>query len=130
MRVSALAAESAADVEEAIRLFEAYEKADELPGGWVALGNRVESEINSAGYRLLGDERVDEAIAVFTRNTEAFPESANTWDSLAEAHMIRGDRELAIQHYRRSLELNPGNENAREKLVELGAEAATDGPID
>lgn len=115
------AAASAADVEEAIRLFEAFDRAEELPGGWVALGNRVESEINSAGYRLLGDERVEEAIAVFTRNTEAFPESANTWDSLAEAHMIRGDRELAIRHYRRSLELDPGNHNAREKLAELGA---------
>jgi predicted TPR repeat methyltransferase len=35
--------------------------------------------------------------------------------------MIAGDRDLAIENYRRSMELDPANENAVEKLRELGA---------
>lgn len=33
--------------------------------------------------------------------------------------MTRGDRELAIANYQRSLELNPDNTNAKNKLAEL-----------
>lgn len=120
-------ADSAREVAAAIERFESFPSAEELPGGWVALGNRVEAAVNSAGYRLLRADRLDEAIAVFALNTRAFPEAANAWDSLAEAHMVRGDRELAIEHYRRSLDLDPGNDNAREKLAELGAEASSGG---
>jgi len=114
-------ADSAEEVAAATERFESFEEADELPGGWLALGDRVESAVNSVGYRLLRAERPGEAIEVFMLNTRLFPESANTWDSLGEAHMIRGDRDLAVRHYRRSLELDPGNDNAREKLVEMGA---------
>jgi Tfp pilus assembly protein PilF len=51
--------------------------------------------------------------------TEAFPESANAWDSLAEAHMKAGDDELAQQYYHRSLGLDPGNQNAKEMLAKI-----------
>ncbi len=34
---------------------------------------------------------------------------------------MNGDRELAIENYRRVLELDPDNDNARERLTELGA---------
>ena len=47
--------------------------------------------------------------------------SYNTWDSLAEAYMKHGDKELAIQNYRKSLELNSENTNAIEKLKQLSA---------
>ena len=46
-----------------------------------------------------------------------FPGSYSTWDSLAEAY---GDKELAIQNYRKSLEVNAKNVKAAEKLKELG----------
>jgi Tfp pilus assembly protein PilF len=36
--------------------------------------------------------------------------------------MERGDRERAIESYRRSLELDPDNDNARERLEALGAD--------
>jgi cytochrome c-type biogenesis protein CcmH/NrfG len=60
------------------------------------------------------------SIEVFSLNTGAFPESANAWDSLGEAHMERENRERAIESYRRSLELDPDNDNAREQLEALG----------
>jgi cytochrome c-type biogenesis protein CcmH/NrfG len=49
-----------------------------------------------------------------------FPAAFNTWDSLAEALMVSGDKESAIKYYKKSLELNPENTNATQKLKELG----------
>ena len=41
-------------------------------------------------------------------------------DSLAEAYLVSGDKKVAISNYKASLELNPANSNAAEKLKELG----------
>ncbi|HEX5633447.1 MAG TPA: DUF2911 domain-containing protein, partial [Gemmatimonadales bacterium] len=45
----------------------------------------TEAQLNAAGYRLLAQKKVDEAIALFQRNVKAHPESWNVYDSLAEA---------------------------------------------
>ena len=72
----------------------------------------VESSINAMGYRHLENGEIEAAISVFQLNTDTFPRSANTWDSLGEAIMTKGDHETAIRYYRRSLELDPDNSNA------------------
>ncbi len=72
----------------------------------------VESSINAMGYRHLENSEIATAISVFQLNTDTFPASANTWDSLGEAIMTKGDHETAIRYYRRSLELDPDNSNA------------------
>ncbi len=72
----------------------------------------VESSINAMAYRHLENGEIEAAISVFELNTETFPLSANTWDSLAEAIMAKGDHETAIRYYRRSLELDSDNINA------------------
>ena len=77
--------------------------------------------MNRLGYQLLRLKRIKDAIAVFTQNTVDFPQAFNTWDSLAEGYMIDGDKESAIKYYKKSLELNPDNTNAVQKLRELGA---------
>ena len=78
-----------------------------------------ESELNLLGYTLLRQGRVTDAIEIFKLNTEVFPQGFNTYDSLAEAYAAHGDRELAIENYRKSLELNPQNQNAKERLRAL-----------
>ncbi|MGH7585991.1 MAG: amidohydrolase family protein [Gemmatimonadales bacterium] len=85
-----------------------------------AIAKPVEQVINAWGYRVMGEGRVPEAIEVFTLNTEAFPREYNTWDSLAEAWMNAGRNDLAIQYYRKVLELHPGDENATRMLNQLG----------
>lgn len=79
----------------------------------------TEVQLNTLGYRLLALKRVPEAIEVFKLNVAAYPRSANAYDSLGEAYLTHGDREQAIRSYRRSLELNPQNANAVEKLRTL-----------
>jgi hypothetical protein len=83
---------------------------------------RLESDINIGGYRLLDRKKVKEAIKIFEMNVELFPESFNVYDSLAEAYMTDNNKELAIKYYKKSLELNPENENAKKFLKEQEAE--------
>lgn len=85
------------------------------------LAGYLERTVNGLGYSHLRADEIDKALEVFRLNTEFFPEAFNTWDSLAEAHMVKGDKELAIRYYRKSLELNPQNNNAVEQLKKLGA---------
>ncbi len=82
----------------------------------------VESEINQLGYGFINSKKLDQAILVLKLNVEIYPESANTWDSLGEAYMDRGDKDLAIQNYSKSLELNPKNYGARDQLAKLRAQ--------
>jgi len=78
-----------------------------------------EGQLNRLGYELLREKRVADAIEVFTLNAETFPASANVHDSLGEAYKEAGDKERAVKAYTKSLELNPKNQNAKEKLSEL-----------
>jgi CubicO group peptidase (beta-lactamase class C family) len=77
-----------------------------------------ESEINNMGYWLLGQDRIDEAITLFELNVELYPDAWNVYDSLGEAQLQKGLHDQAFANYRRSLELNPENQNARRVLEE------------
>jgi tetratricopeptide (TPR) repeat protein len=80
-----------------------------------------ESEVNSLGYQLLQADKYKQAIRIFQLNVEAYPQSGNTWDSLAEAYMDDGDKAQAIANYQRSLQVNPRNANAVKMLQKLNA---------
>ena len=70
---------------------------------------------------LLGDGQVQDAILVFERNTQEYPQSSNAYDSLGEAYMKAGQKDLAIVNYKKSLQLDPGNQNAVGLLKKLQA---------
>jgi CubicO group peptidase (beta-lactamase class C family) len=78
-----------------------------------------EPELNQLGYQLFQARKLKEAIEIFKLNVEAYPQGFNTYDSLGEAYMISGNNELAIQNYKKSLELNPQNTGAVEMLKRL-----------
>jgi tetratricopeptide (TPR) repeat protein len=78
-----------------------------------------EGELNMLGYQLLQMNKVVEAIEIFKLNVEAYPQSANPYDSLGEAYLSHGDKDLAITNYKKSLELNPQNTNAARILASL-----------
>ncbi len=80
-----------------------------------------EPQLNGVGYQLLQMKRVKDAIEILKLNVEMFPQGFNTYDSLGEAYMVNGDKQLAIQNYKRSLELNPKNTGATENLKKLEA---------
>ncbi|GAA4048400.1 hypothetical protein GCM10022409_38510 [Hymenobacter glaciei] len=80
-----------------------------------------EGTINIWGYQLMSAHNLPAALAIFQLGTTLYPSSANLFDSLGEAEENNHDTPAAIQHYRRSLELNPGNTNARQRLQALAA---------
>ena len=50
-----------------------------------------------------------QAIRLFQRNVQEYPESGNVWDSLGEAYAAAGKKDLAIKNYEKSLQLDPKN---------------------
>ncbi|MBU1099655.1 MAG: hypothetical protein KKA84_04545 [Bacteroidetes bacterium] len=79
-----------------------------------------EERINELAYKYLyfwSNTKI--AISLFELNVNTFPDSPNVYDSLGEAYYITGNRELTIKNYKRALELNPENKNAKLVLDEL-----------
>lgn len=81
-----------------------------------------ETELNQLGYQLLQAKKVNEAIEIFKLNIEMYPQSSNAYDSLGEGYMTRGDKELSIAAYKKSLDLDPKNTNATTKIASLTGE--------
>jgi CubicO group peptidase (beta-lactamase class C family) len=78
--------------------------------------------MNRLGYQLLSRGRVEAAVAVFEWNVESDPSWGNAYDSLGEALLLLGERERAIDNYRKALELEPENENAKRVLSTIERE--------
>jgi len=93
-------------------------------------GRRLsERQINQLGYALLGRRKTAEAIKVFQLNIEDYPDSANTYDSLAETYLGIGEKELALKFYKKALAVNPNYPNAKaaaEVLKKIEAESQPD----
>jgi D-alanyl-D-alanine carboxypeptidase len=66
----------------------------------------LERTINSAGHTIRETLGIDPALRVFALNTVLFPDSANAWDSLAEAHAAMGDAEMAKALYEKARALS------------------------
>jgi len=71
-----------------------------------------EDNINALGYALMNKGLYPQAIAVLTTNTESFPKSANTWDSLADALVHSGDIKSAVKNYQKALVTDSTYSNA------------------
>ena len=68
-----------------------------------ALAVASEADMNLYGYQLMQQGKNDEALAVFIKNTKTYPQSWNTWDSLAECYGNMGNKKLAIANYQKAL---------------------------
>lgn len=80
----------------------------------------TEKSINALGYKLINENRIEDAIEILKLNIDAYPESFNVYDSIGEAYMKNSRNDLAIENYKKSLELNPENNNAIQMLEKLG----------
>jgi len=82
-----------------------------------------EAELNGISYFLLQQQKeVDGAIRLFEFNAELHPQSWNAWDSLAEACYVKGDKQKALEFYRKSVELNPASENGKKFIERIESE--------
>lgn len=76
-----------------------------------------EGMLNTLGLRLSFDpNKIEQGIQVFLLALHLYPNSANLYDSLAEAYLLYKDEKNAIINFEKSLVLNPQNQNALTKL--------------
>lgn len=79
-----------------------------------------EGNLNNLGLQLLFNKQTSQkGIKVLLFATQLYPQSANLFDSLAEAYLYVGNKQLAIINFKKSLQLDPGNQNAIKRLREL-----------
>jgi CubicO group peptidase (beta-lactamase class C family) len=79
-------------------------------------GYNFDEALHQLGYMLLEEGRNADAITIFKLNVEEYPKSGNAYENLAEAYAKDGQKQQAIANYRKSLELDPKNQNAADKL--------------
>lgn len=83
------------------------------------------ADLNGLGYFLMQQlKNIDGAVAMFELYAELFPQDWNAWDSLAEGYYTHGDKKKALELYRKSLELNPANENGKKFIERIEGERA------
>ena len=78
-----------------------------------------EDELTMFGYSFLWENKLPEAIAVFKLIVAEFPNSSNAYDSLGEAYLKNGDKELALFNYSKSLAMNADNFNAEDQIERI-----------
>jgi len=79
----------------------------------------AEGRLNNLGYTLMRQNKLPEAIDIFKLNVEFYPGAWNVYDSLGEAYMTNGDKDLAITNYKKCLGLNPKNTGGAQLLEKL-----------
>ena len=79
----------------------------------------IQAKLNSIAYQKLGKKNYHEAIKIFKLNTKNFKNSANAWDSLAEAYLIAGNKMKAIEFYKKALDQDPSFSSAKKQLAKL-----------
>jgi tetratricopeptide (TPR) repeat protein len=101
-------------VEERIALY--YQLKKDSPDTY---NFKNEDELTMYGYSFLWENKMAEALAIFKLIVAEFPDSANPYDSLGEAYLSNGDKELSLVNYEKSLALNPDNFNAEDQIERI-----------
>lgn len=78
-----------------------------------------ENVLNMLGYKYLQDGETEIAVRIFEMNKSEFPDSWNVYDSLGDGYFARQEYMKSKENYQRSLELNPNNIHALEKIAEI-----------
>ena len=72
-----------------------------------------EALMNQIGYQHLRANRLDEALSAFRKNVENYPNSANVYDSLAEALEKTGQLKQAAENYEKAFKRAEANGEAQ-----------------
>jgi len=92
----------------------------------------AEDAVNFVGYEHIQSGDTKGAVKIMKLNVTAYPNSPNAYDSLSDAYLADGQKDLALQHAKKALELLPTDttdteqrrngikESAEQKLKQLG----------
>ncbi len=74
---------------------------------------------NNIGFKLLKARKTEDAYKVFKLNETNFPESWSVYHGLADTYRLMGQRDLALLNYKKSLKLNPNDEESQRAITRL-----------
>lgn len=80
---------------------------------------QLEENMNLYGYTLLWDGKPSEALEIFKLLVTEFPDSPNTYDSLAEVYLQMGNTQLALANYQKAFAMDPSNFNAEDQIEKI-----------
>jgi tetratricopeptide (TPR) repeat protein len=92
-----------------------YKKVSENMGYSVKPG---ETQVNNLGYQMLGTKQYKKAENIFKLNIANYPYSGNCYDSLGDLYLASGEKNKAIEAFKKALTLKAIPET-KEKLNKL-----------
>jgi tetratricopeptide (TPR) repeat protein len=87
-----------------------------------------EGALYSWSQELVSDNHLPEAIALLKLNVQLNPDSAGDYFDLGEAYLKSGQKQLALENYRKSLEKEPDNDDVKQKIKDLENSSAAPAP--
>ncbi len=75
--------------------------------------------VSGLGFKLMLEKKQDAGLEILEFNARQFSDSHWVYESLAEAYLMAGKKEQAVQNLEKLLELNPKNSWGQRKLKEL-----------
>ena len=75
-----------------------------------------ENLVNMLGYRMMQQQRHQEAISIFEYNVKNYPQSANVYDSLGEGYEAIGEYELALENYQIAVRKGEQNQDLNQPV--------------
>ncbi|MDF1698648.1 MAG: alpha/beta hydrolase-fold protein [Saprospiraceae bacterium] len=79
----------------------------------------AEDFLNKMGYQLMSMNLFDKSEELFKLNTTFYPDKFNVYDSLGDLYVAKGDKEKAIEYFKKALTLNSESTFTKEKLEKL-----------
>jgi tetratricopeptide (TPR) repeat protein len=99
----------------AVAKYRELRNAETLSGRY----NFGEWEINELARRLSDDKDTASAIAILEMNGEFYPKSPSIDFQIGELHRMRGEKDLALASYRKTLDKAPDHQGAKTRIAEL-----------
>ena len=78
-----------------------------------------ENMLHQLGHNLVNENRIDDAIKVFTKNVQEYPDSFMAIDALAEAYLKKGESKMALKYFNSAVKLKPDYDYGRKMIEEL-----------
>jgi tetratricopeptide (TPR) repeat protein len=91
---------------------------DRLSASWGFDVHPPEAFVNALAYTLMQQKRMESSMRLFQLNIDAYPGSANAYDSMGDCLLASGDKTRAREMYLKSLSLMEGP-LVRKKLADL-----------